>query len=81
MRLETRTATLYYAPTRRKKYQTLTAAAKAEARAQLDRKYPREHGDDQDAGWHWSNEAAHMLTYARLSRWLMRRFFHPEATP
>ena len=66
---------VYLAPTKGRRYLTARAAAFAEARAMLDKKYPSElaEWDVGDAGWHWSSEDRHKRTYARLARIILKR--------
>lgn len=69
-----RQATIYYAPTKRRHYITRRGAAKAEAAALLCRKYPTEHGTEDDgySCWHWSGDERLNRVYARLVRRLLR---------
>jgi len=76
-RLTTATRTVYYAPTRRRAYLTKDAAAYAEARAMITRKYPiegrvTENGFVVDSGWHWTEDDRLCKVYARLARILRR---------
>lgn len=70
---------VYLAPTKGRHYLTPKAAAFAEARAQMNRKYPEEKpeygpkGGLVDGGWHWSCEPHHVAAYERLSRCLLKR--------
>lgn len=70
---------VYRSPTRGRRYLTPEAAAYAEARAQLDRKYPEEKpeygasGGLIDGGWHWTSEPQHVAAYERLARLILKR--------
>lgn len=68
--------TVYYAPTKRRHYLTLKAAANKEAGAMIQRKYPTEapSAEDFDNGWHWMEDERLRLVHARLMRRLIRRF-------
>ena len=67
--------TAYFAPTARRAYLTKEAAARAEARAMIRRKYPTEASDyPHDRGWHWSQDDRLVRLYDRLSRLLRRKF-------
>lgn len=70
--------TVYFAPTARRHFMTKKAAAMAEARALLTRKYPTEHeehyGDAvMNRVWHWSDDDRHHRTYVRLAKALAGR--------
>ncbi len=71
-RIKTQTSTAFYAPTARRRYLTRRAAAVAEARALLSRKYPAEHDDYGRIEWHWSHEDRHLRTHKRLARLIAR---------
>ncbi len=68
---------VFIAPTKGRAYLTKGAAASAEARAMLARKYPTER-EDRDSigmtnrGWHWSEDERLQRVHARLSRLLRR---------
>ncbi len=70
----TTTRTVYQAPTKRRAYLSLRAAANAEANAQLDRKYPAEkpgfdeNGFCYDGGYHWSSDERLIRVQKRLAR-------------
>jgi len=69
--------TLYLAPTKRRRYLTARAAANAEARAQLDNKYPYERPEYEQghmifSGWHWSSDQKLVAAHKRLSRALLK---------
>jgi hypothetical protein len=71
--------TLYLAPTKRRRYMTAKSAAYAEARALLDRKYPREYTEYENGmviygGWHWSEDERNNRAYERLGRAILRKF-------
>ncbi len=73
------TRCVYHSPTKGRDYLTLRAACDAEARAQMDKKHPREReqidfrtGACIDSGWHWSGDAHLVKVYERLAR-LIRR--------
>jgi len=74
VRIEPLQATVYLAPTARRRYLTKRAAVRAEARALLDRKYPAEKGDESDgySRWHWSGDARLARVYDRLVRVIAR---------
>lgn len=70
--------TLYRAPTKGRRYLTAKAAANAEARAQLDKKYPLERPEYEQghmifSGWHWSADPRLVEAHVRLSRALLNR--------
>ena len=69
-------ATVYYAPTRNRRYFTATAAARAEASAMMLKKYPTEYSGTQYGGeravWHWTDEARNKRTHERLVRLIKR---------
>lgn len=69
--------TLYRAPTKGRRYLTARAAANAEARAQLDSKYPYERPEYEQghmisSGWHWSADPKLVAAHKRLSRVLLK---------
>lgn len=68
--LQRQTRTVYFAPTKGRAYLTLMAAAHAEARAMIERKYPTEVSDctAEDRGWHWSQDERLVRVKARLAR-------------
>ncbi|MCK9554152.1 hypothetical protein [Aquamicrobium sp.] len=76
--LEHFVAPVFYAPTKRRRYLTAQAAAHAEARAMIERKYPTEgqeyeHGHMTYSGWHWSSDERLLRAYKRLSRLILRQ--------
>lgn len=71
-RLRTETRTVYVAPTKGRAYLTKSAAAFAEARAMLTRKYPTEHSNEHNDGWHWTERDDLRAVYSRLARLLRR---------
>ena len=80
--------TLYRAPTKGRRYLTARAAANAEARAQLDSKYPYEHPEYEQGhmifnGWHWSTDQKLVAAHKRLSRLLLKalRRAHAQNQP
>jgi hypothetical protein len=57
--IEIQTATVYFAPTRGRRYLSKDAAITAEAKALIKRRYPTEHSEYEDGrmvceGWHWA---------------------------
>lgn len=78
MPLRIDTATVYYAPTARRRYLTAESAARNEAKAQLRRKYPSEgrqtndEGFTIDNGWHWSDDERLCRVFYRLWSKLLR---------
>lgn len=77
--IERKTAEVFYAPTARRRYFSAVSAAKAEARAMLENKYPTEKGDESDGyyNWHWSADPrlveVHNRLVARIKRSLLRK--------
>jgi hypothetical protein len=74
-----RAQTLYLAPTKGRRYMTAKSAAYAEARALLDRKYPREYPEYENGmmiygGSHWSEDESNNRAYERLGRAILRKF-------
>lgn len=70
---------VYHAPTKGRSYLTARAAAKNEAEAMLNRKYPRERPEYENGmcyfpGWHWSEDKALQKAHERLARLLLRAF-------
>lgn len=70
--------TVYLAPTAGRHFMTKKAAARAEARALLTRKYPTEREEHYgeaivNRGWHWSEDERHRRTYDRLASIILRR--------
>lgn len=69
---------VYLAPTKGRRYLTAKAAAVAEARSMLNRKYPREEADYEQGrmispGWHWSEDQQHVTAHKRLARMFLKR--------
>lgn len=81
--IEVLTQTVYRSPTKGRRYLTARAAAHAEARALLDRKYPAERPDWDvgDSGWHWSSDERNVRTLDRLSRAILKRLRSAPQTP
>lgn len=73
-KVERTTAQVFLAPTARRRYFTAAAAANAEARAQIRRKYPTEKGDISDGFdyWDWTQDSRLVAVHARLSALLRR---------
>lgn len=70
-------APVFYAPTKRRRYLTARAAARAEARAMIERKYPTEgqefeHGFMTHPGWHWTADNRLVQAHKRLTRLILR---------
>lgn len=82
MRIEPLKATVYLAPTARRRYLTKRAAVRAEARALLDAKYPAEKGDETDgfSSWHWASDDRLARVYDRLVRAMTQRRKAPGVT-
>ncbi|MCA0276315.1 MAG: hypothetical protein LCH86_09940 [Proteobacteria bacterium] len=78
-RVETRQATVYFAPTAGRRYLTRKAAAQAEAKALIRAKYPTEPAEHDDAGrctypgFHWSNDERLQRVLVRLTARLLAR--------
>lgn len=70
---------VYHSPTMGRAFLTARAAADAEARALLQRKYPTERsvqdeiGRYEDTGWHWTADERLVRVHDRLKRNLLRR--------
>lgn len=80
--------TVYRSPTAGRRFLTARAAADAEARALIVRKYPTERpaysahsGMCEDGGWHWSSDERLVRAQARLSRMILKSFRRPAALP
>jgi hypothetical protein len=73
--------TVYFAPTRRRHFMTLHAAAHSEAASMLNRKYPPEAGDRStgESGWDWRCDERLCRVHERLSRMIIRRFRNRSA--
>lgn len=63
----------YYAPTARRYFFTMKAAARREASAMLSKKYPSERGDEHDSGWHWRSDDRLCTAHDRLMKRIIRR--------
>lgn len=76
--IEATKQTVYFSPTARRHFLTKSAAARAEARAMIRRKYPAEHEERDDMGrttyrgWHWTEDERLLRVYDRLSRMIKR---------
>lgn len=76
--IQRQTAPVFYAPTARRRYLTLTAAATAEARARMNRKHPYDPGERDVDGrqigpsWHWRDNARLVCIFARYERLMQR---------
>lgn len=68
-----KTQPVYFAPTARKTFITKRAAARAEARARILKKYPSERSEEDYPGWHWLRDLpkAEQL-YRRYSRLIFK---------
>lgn len=69
--------TAYLAPTKGRAYLTKDAAAYAEARAMITRKYPTEREEKENGrvvatGWHWTEDDRLCKVYTRLAQRLRR---------
>lgn len=68
------TASVYFAPTAKRRFFTRQAAAHAEASAMIRRKYPTQQADYDDAGrctdpgFHWSSDERLCRLHKRLAR-------------
>lgn len=73
MSIERQQATVYYAPTARRRYFTLMGAATAEAKAQMRRKYPAT--DDAGPGeyWDWTADPWLLEAFQRLRTRIVRK--------
>lgn len=75
--IERKTAKVFYAPTRRRRYFDKRGCARGEASAMIERKYPREHTEDQygteTVCWHWKDDERLHKVYERLWRLLERK--------
>jgi len=78
MRLTEAQRTVYLAPTAKRHYFTRRAAADAEARALIRRKYPTERPESDDcgrvtfAGWHWAEDERLVRLHGRLTKRILR---------
>lgn len=69
--------TVFYAPTVKKRFLTLSGAIKAEAKAKIYKKYPSEpFEDDTGAGWdiQYDEPEKYAKLFSRLCRLLRREF-------
>lgn len=73
MKIQSRQQAVYFAPTARRTFITKRAAASAEARAQIRKKYPTERGDIESPGYHWRHD---LPNADKIHRRLMRRILH-----
>lgn len=70
---------VYRAPTKGRCYLNARSAADAEARAILEKRYPREDAEYEQGmmyypGFHWSNDKRLVLVQKRLTRMILRQF-------
>lgn len=71
---------VFRAPTRGRDYLTVTAAARNEAAAMIEKKYPREQAEYEDGGrctypgYHWSSDSRLQRLHARLTLILLKTF-------
>lgn len=71
--IERRQRTVFYAPTARRCFLTIGAAARREASALIARKYPTEReerdefGRTTNGGWHWSEDDRLQRVHKRLA--------------
>ncbi|EMV1293418.1 TPA: hypothetical protein NH745_005612 [Pseudomonas aeruginosa] len=77
--IEAKNATVYFAPTARKRYFSARSAAVAEARAKLRHKYPSERAEYEDGrmiypGWTWEEDEHLTKVHARLCGMILRQF-------
>lgn len=75
--IERRTRLVFYAPTAGRCYMTLAAAARREAAAMIQRKYPTEEEERHEGyvtypGWHWSEDDRLRRVHQRLVRRIRR---------
>lgn len=76
-RIEQTTRTVYRAPTRGRTYLNPRSAAKAEAAAMLQDRYPTERAEYENGqcyypGYHWSSDELLMRVHKRLARVILR---------
>lgn len=77
---------VFYAPTAGRHFFTLKAAARREAAAQIQRKYPSEREEKDefgrivDRGWHWADDERLVRVRERLTRKIMRQAVVDRAT-
>ena len=70
---------VFKAPTKGRCYLSAKSAAKAEARAMLNKKYPPEEGEFKNGmmyspGWNWSLDDRLNRVYDRLTRRILKQF-------
>lgn len=75
--IQPQAVTAYLAPTKGRRYLTARSAAKAEAAAKLESKYPTEREEYENgrmyyAGYHWSEDEQLLRVHKRYARLLMR---------
>lgn len=79
--VDAKTRTVFHSPTAGRSYLTKAAAASAEARALITRKYPTEHSDlpggARNCVWHWTDDERLRRVHARLSKQIRARSIHP----
>jgi hypothetical protein len=83
--IQKRMRVTYFAPTKRRHYFSLTAAARAEARAQIVARYPAEEAEYEEGrmtyiGWNWTDEPRLLKAHRRLSMRIIRRFKAGQAS-
>lgn len=91
MSVEAKTATVYYAPTKGRRYLSKAAAVRAEARAIIEKHFPSERGCSGvcagctypgcgDPGWRLeeAEPERYMRHYKNLRRALMKRLKEPK---
>lgn len=84
-KIEKRTQTVFYAPTKGKRFMTLKGAAMAEAGAIIASKYPTESPEYEDygrmtyAGFHWASDDRLVRVRKRLAKRIARAALSPVA--
>jgi hypothetical protein len=75
VRIEAKTAVVYFAPSAKRRYLSAHAAANAEADHMMRRKYPTEKGDETDGFHYWDYKQDPNLkrVHARLARMLRKQ--------
>lgn len=78
--IERQPATVFWAPTARRRYFTRKAAADAEARALIRAKYPTERPDPDVSfgGWHWQQDDRLCRLHRRLATRIYLRALSQE---
>ena len=71
--IEKQTATVFYAPTRGRRFFTKSAAIHAEAVALIIAKYPPESGDEYDPGWHVQHDHPGYETMVRRMERIVKK--------